>query len=93
MGPLIAFSPTARPHVPLLPERGFGWGYELELCALGERGFRLGIVDATPMLHLRAPASSYDFAEEHETMERRFHDRGVAGWSEVQRVTRVHRWV
>ena len=93
MGPLIAFSPRVRPHVPPLPERGYGWGYELHLYDLYCQGFRLGIVDATPMWHLRPAASGYDMADEDAIMQAMFRERGIGGWDDVQHVTGIHRWV
>jgi hypothetical protein len=65
IGPLTAFG--RRPAAELLPfpELRFGWGLDLHWAALaGERGWRLGIVDATPVRHESATVgSAYPRAE------------------------------
>jgi hypothetical protein len=52
IGPLTAFG--RRPAAELLPfpELRYGWGLDLHWAALAaERGWRLGVVDATPVRH------------------------------------------
>jgi hypothetical protein len=93
MGPLIAFSPQVRPHVPPLPEHGFGWGSELHLYDLHAQGFRLGIIDAIHMWHLRPAASLYDSAQEYAVMQAMLRERGLRGWDDVQHVIGIRRWV
>jgi hypothetical protein len=65
IGPLTAFG--RRPAAELLPfpELRFGWGLDLHWAALAaERGWRLGVVDATPVRHESATvASAYPRAE------------------------------
>lgn len=52
IGPVVAVSPTARPHVFPLPEAdGMGLGTEALWSALPERGLRLGIVDVVRVEH------------------------------------------
>lgn len=52
IGPLTAFGRRAAAELVPFPELRFGWGLDLHWAALaGERGWRLGVVDATPVRH------------------------------------------
>ncbi len=52
-GPLVAVAPKWVERVTPLPVwRGMGWGLELEWIDLQAEGCRLGIVDATTVVHL-----------------------------------------
>jgi GT2 family glycosyltransferase len=61
IGPLCAFHRSTFDELLPFPELRFGWGLDLHWSALArERGWRLGVVDATPVQHgLRRIASSY----------------------------------
>jgi len=61
IGPLTAFGRRAAAELLPFPELRFGWGLDLHWGALAaERGWRLGVVDATPVSHRAATvASSY----------------------------------
>jgi len=62
IGPVCALrAPTFGELLPFPPLR-FGWGLDAHWSAVGAaRGWRLGVIDATPMLHgLRRIAASYD---------------------------------
>jgi hypothetical protein len=65
IGPLTAFSRRAAVEVMPFPELRFGWGLDLYWAALAvERGWRLGVVDATPVRHETATVgSAYPRAE------------------------------
>jgi hypothetical protein len=61
-GPVVAFhSTTFETFLPFPPLRA-GWGLDLHWSAVaGSRGWKIGIVDATPIRHgLRRIAASYD---------------------------------
>ena len=64
IGPVVAFSPTARRHVVPFPEEGMGWGTELSWYDLRREGLRLGIIDATPLRHVSPVGTGYDFSAE-----------------------------
>jgi hypothetical protein len=52
IGPLTAFGRRAAGELLPFPELRFGWGLDLHWAALAaERGWRLGVVDATPVRH------------------------------------------
>jgi hypothetical protein len=52
IGPLTAFGRRAAADLLPFPELDFGWGLDLHWAALAaERGWRLGVVDATPVRH------------------------------------------
>jgi hypothetical protein len=52
IGPLTAFGRRAAAELLPFPELRFGWGLDLHWAALAEqRGWRLGVVDATPVRH------------------------------------------
>ena len=61
IGPLTAFGRRTAAELLPFPELRFGWGLDLHWGALAaERGWRLGVVDATPVRHESATvASSY----------------------------------
>ena len=42
------------------PDLRMGWGLDVHWAALAaQRGWRIGVVDATPILHLRPAADAY----------------------------------
>jgi len=72
IGPLTAFeAPVAEALLPFPPLR-MGWGLDAHWGALAlEHGWRLGVVDATPIAHSsRLTASTYDRAEAVEELRR-----------------------
>ena len=59
IGPLTAFARRAAADLLPFPELRFGWGLDLHWAALAaERGWRLGVVDATPVRHEAATVGS-----------------------------------
>jgi hypothetical protein len=73
IGPVTAFAPGAATELMPFPELRFGWGLDLHWAALArERGWRLGIVDALPVRHERAPVASAYRAEDAIAEARRF---------------------
>jgi hypothetical protein len=59
IGPLTAFGPRAAAELLPFPELRFGWGLDLHWAALAaDRGWRLGVVDATPVRHEAATVGS-----------------------------------
>jgi hypothetical protein len=62
IGPLTAFGERAAADLLPFPELDFGWGLDLHWAALAaERGWRLGVVDATPVRHERSTVgTAYD---------------------------------
>ena len=52
IGPVTAFGARAASELLPFPDLRFGWGLDLHWAALAaERGWRLGVVDATPVRH------------------------------------------
>jgi hypothetical protein len=76
-GPVVVFSPPAWSCVTPFPEAGMGWGVELDWHDLRELGLTLGIVDSVPVVHLGAPARSYDLSEELARFQELLHQRGL----------------
>jgi hypothetical protein len=59
IGPLTAFGRRAAAELLPFPELRFGWGLDLHWAALAaDRGWRLGVVDATPVRHETATVGS-----------------------------------
>jgi hypothetical protein len=59
IGPLTAFGRRAAAELLPFPELRYGWGLDLHWAALAaERGWRLGVVDATPVRHELATVGS-----------------------------------
>jgi hypothetical protein len=65
IGPLTAFHRSLTADLLPFPPLRMGWGLDLHWGGLAlERGWRLGIVDATPIRHeARATASTYERSE------------------------------
>jgi hypothetical protein len=65
IGPITAFGRRAAAELLPFPELRFGWGLDLHWAAVAaERGWRLGVVDATPVRHEAAPVGSAYEVEE-----------------------------
>jgi hypothetical protein len=64
IGPVTAFHSSVAPALLPFPPLRMGWGLDAHWGGLArERGWRLGVVDATPIRHdLRRTAESYDRA-------------------------------
>ncbi len=64
IGPLTAFHSSVAGELLPFPPLRMGWGLDAHWGGLAEeRGWRLGVVDATPIRHdSRRPASNYDRA-------------------------------
>ncbi|MBV9311881.1 MAG: hypothetical protein JOZ73_13710 [Solirubrobacterales bacterium] len=64
IGPVTAFHSTTFDALLPFPNAGLGWGLDAYWSGLGrELGWRLGVIDATPIAHgVRRIASSYDRA-------------------------------
>jgi hypothetical protein len=59
IGPLTAFGSRAAGELLPFPELRFGWGLDLHWAAVAaERGWRLGVVDVTPVRHEAATVGS-----------------------------------
>jgi hypothetical protein len=59
-GPITAFHREVFPYVLPFPNLRWAWGTDLAWSEHGKRqDFRIGIVDATPIEHLRPVAASY----------------------------------
>jgi GT2 family glycosyltransferase len=65
IGPVTAFHSSTFEVLLPFPELRFGWGLDAHWAAVArERGWRVGVVDATPIRHgLREIATSYTHAE------------------------------
>jgi GT2 family glycosyltransferase len=60
IGPVTAFSAEAADALLPFPALRMGWGLDAHWSALAaERGWPIGVVDATPVRHLRPVASDY----------------------------------
>ena len=70
IGPLTAFGRAVWSELLPFPPLRMGWGLDSHWGALAlERGWRLGVVDATPIRHESRPvAASYDAAEATEEL-------------------------
>ncbi len=60
-GPLTAFHRDVFDRVLPFPETRWAWGVDVVWAEIARRdGFRIGVVDATPIEHLRPVAATYD---------------------------------
>jgi len=90
-GPLFIVGPHRRHEVLPLPEDlGMGWGIEVYWHSLQDGGCRLGVIDATPMLHLLPVGRSYDRTKTKVILDARLR---VAGHRNVYALMTTHqRW-
>jgi GT2 family glycosyltransferase len=64
IGPVTAIRSTAYPVMLPFPELHMGWGLDAHWAALAaERGWPVGVVDATPIRHTRPVAGDYPRAD------------------------------
>jgi hypothetical protein len=77
IGPLTAFSHTVADTLLPFPPLRMGWGLDAHWGALAlQHGWRLGVVDATPIRHdSRVTASAYDRSEALEELRNFLADR------------------
>ncbi len=93
IGPVVAFSAeTFETLLPFPPLRA-GWGLDLHWSALARaRGWREGVVDATPIRHgMRLIAASYDRTAAVEEARRFLAERPYTPASEAQQTLLTHR--
>jgi hypothetical protein len=95
IGPLTAFGRRAAAELLPFPELRFGWGLDLHWAALAaERGWRLGVVDATPVRHEAATVgSSYPSADARAEAARFLADRAYLPAARAGDVVATHRRV
>lgn len=77
-GPMVVFSPTARARViPFASRFRMGWGADIAWSRLVDDGLRLGVVDATPIIHHGQVGAAYDNAAEVDIAAREAEASGV----------------
>ena len=93
IGPLTAFGRRAAAELLPFPELRFGWGLDLHWAALAEQhGWRLGVVDATPVRHESATVgSAYPRAEAEDEAAGFLASRPHLPASRATEVVAVHR--
>ena len=93
IGPLTAFGRRARTELVPFPELRFGWGLDLHWAALaGERGWRLGVVDAVPVRHETGlVAAAYARNDAVEEAARFLADRPYLPAASAGDIVAVHR--
>lgn len=93
IGPVCALRAGTFDALLPFPELRFGWGLDLHWSALArERGWREGVIDATPVLHgLRRIASSYDRGDAVAETRAFLADRPYTTATEAQRTLATHR--
>jgi hypothetical protein len=93
IGPLTAFSRRAAGELLPFPELRFGWGLDLHWAALAaERGWRLGVVDATPVRHETATVgAAYRTADARAEATRFLADRPYLPADRAGDVVATHR--
>lgn len=78
-GPLTVFSPRVRSQVlPFASRFRMGWGADIAWSRLVDQGFRLGVVDATPIVHHEKVGAGYSNDAEAALERREATESGVA---------------
>ncbi|HEX3874562.1 MAG TPA: glycosyltransferase [Solirubrobacteraceae bacterium] len=93
IGPLTLLHPDTFDTLLPFPDLRMGWGLDAHWAALAaDRGWRLGIVDATPIAHRARPAGDAYSREQALTEARAFlADHAYLPAAESQRTLVVHR--
>lgn len=93
IGPLTLLAPATFDTLLPFPALRMGWGLDAHWAAIArDRGWRLGIVDATPIAHKARPAGDAYSREQALTEARTFlADHNYLPASESQRTLAVHR--
>jgi glycosyltransferase involved in cell wall biosynthesis len=93
IGPVVAFHATTFGTLLPFPELRIGWGLDAHWGAVAkEHGWRLGIVDATPITHaMRKVAASYDRSAAIDEGRRFLSGRPYVKAPEAQRTLVTHR--
>lgn len=93
IGPVTAFEATTFDTLLPFPPLRVGWGLDAHWSALArERGWKLGIVDATPVRHgLRTIAASYDQQHAIEEAREFLAERPYTPAAEARRTIATHR--
>jgi hypothetical protein len=89
-GPCVVFAREAAARLLPQPHSGYGWGLDRHWPVVAEhQGWRMGVVDATPFLHERPPATG------SRSAERELFERFLASHPHIQpeeaRTLRTHR--
>jgi hypothetical protein len=64
---------------PFPVDARMGWGLDVLWTRFQQQGLRLGVVDATPMLHLGAVGVAYEGAYEYSALDAALAHVGVTG--------------
>ena len=93
IGPLTAFERSVAAELLPFPALRMGWGLDSHWAALArERGWRLGVVDATAIRHeSRETASAYDREEAIEELRTFLQDRDHIDRKTANSVIETHR--
>ncbi len=93
IGPVTAFRADTFDALLPFPELRMGWGLDLHWAALArEHGWRLGVVDAVPVLHdLRPPAATYSREEAIAEARDFLRERPYLPREQAERTLAVHR--
>jgi hypothetical protein len=92
IGPVLLISPVIRDSLLPFPVEGMGWGMELDWYILHRRGFRLGIIDCVPLLHLEPVGGGYQLRDEVRAMNEQLARRGLSSIDEIQQTLRSKRF-
>jgi len=93
IGPVTAFHRDAYPAVLPFPDLRMGWGLDAHWAAIArDRGWPVGIVDATPIRHgLRRTASGYAHADAVAEAQAFLADRPHLAGDELRATLATHR--
>jgi len=93
IGPVTAFSRRAAAELLPFPELRYGWGLDLHWAAIaGQRGWRLGVVDALPVRHESSlVGAAYSRADAEAEAARFLADRPYLASARAHEVIAVHR--
>jgi GT2 family glycosyltransferase len=91
IGPLTAFQRDTFSVLVPFPDLQMGWGLDVHWAALAaQHGWRIGVVDATPILHLNPAAETYPRDAAIAEATRFLDDRPYVRRDEI-RTLRTHR--
>lgn len=84
VGPVMVASPRILRRIrPFPPSPGMGWGLDVRWSSLSGEGFRLGVVDAVPVIHLGEVGAAYSRPAEEARLLDACRDVGVSSAYEL----------
>jgi hypothetical protein len=93
VGPVVLLSPRAQAAVlPFDRDAGMGYGLDVRWSSLRGHGLTLGVVDATPVMHLGAVGADYALPDELALLDAALQEQGLSSVYDLDVPLEGPRW-